>query len=102
MFDSILVVCVGNICRSPPAERQLKQLLPHKKIDLAGLSALVGTSADSNALNIALRNGSSFEGHVAKQLTSEMCRSFDMILVMENTHIKAVCRFVPEARARQC
>ncbi|HHK5780983.1 TPA: protein tyrosine phosphatase, partial [Serratia marcescens] len=28
MFDSILVVCVGNICRSPTGERLLKQLLP--------------------------------------------------------------------------
>ncbi|WP_444518321.1 arsenate reductase/protein-tyrosine-phosphatase family protein, partial [Serratia marcescens] len=32
MFDSILVVCVGNICRSPTGERLLKQHLPDKEI----------------------------------------------------------------------
>ncbi|MFW4011335.1 protein tyrosine phosphatase, partial [Klebsiella pneumoniae] len=28
MFESILVICTGNICRSPIAERILKSLLP--------------------------------------------------------------------------
>jgi hypothetical protein len=31
MFDSILVVCTGNICRSPIGERYLRNLLPNKK-----------------------------------------------------------------------
>ncbi|WP_454538621.1 arsenate reductase/protein-tyrosine-phosphatase family protein, partial [Escherichia coli] len=41
MFNSILVVCTGNICRSPIGERYLRSLLPNKKIDSAGTSALV-------------------------------------------------------------
>lgn len=41
MFESILVVCTGNICRSPIAERLLRQLLPDKKIDSAGVGAMV-------------------------------------------------------------
>ncbi|MCU8743012.1 protein tyrosine phosphatase, partial [Klebsiella pneumoniae] len=32
MFNSILVVCTGNICRSPLAERLLRKKLPNKKI----------------------------------------------------------------------
>lgn len=32
MFDSILVVCTGNICRSPIGERFLRQALPNKKL----------------------------------------------------------------------
>lgn len=32
MFDSILVVCTGNICRSPIGERILRQALPNKKL----------------------------------------------------------------------
>ena len=42
MFNSILVVCVGNICRSPTGERLLQQLLPEKEITSAGVGALVG------------------------------------------------------------
>jgi protein-tyrosine phosphatase len=49
MFNSVLVICTGNICRSPTAERRLRQLLPDKKIDSAGVGALVGHEADQQA-----------------------------------------------------
>lgn len=38
MFNKILVVCVGNICRSPTGESLLKALLPNKTIDSAGVA----------------------------------------------------------------
>ncbi|MCP6513951.1 protein tyrosine phosphatase, partial [Klebsiella pneumoniae] len=41
MFNSILVVCTGNICRSPIGERFLRRVLPEKKIDSAGTEALI-------------------------------------------------------------
>lgn len=40
MFDSILVICTGNICRSPIAERLLRRMLKEKMIDSAGTGAL--------------------------------------------------------------
>ncbi|HFE7854362.1 TPA: protein tyrosine phosphatase, partial [Klebsiella pneumoniae] len=46
MFDSILVICTGNICRSPIAERILRKIFPNKKIDSAGVGAMVGYPAD--------------------------------------------------------
>ncbi|HFQ9681356.1 TPA: protein tyrosine phosphatase, partial [Escherichia coli] len=46
MFDRILIVCTGNICRSPIGERFLRNLLPNKKIDSAGIGALVNHTAD--------------------------------------------------------
>ena len=48
-FENILVVCVGNICRSPMAEALLKQRFPEKNIDSAGVGALVGHAADAAA-----------------------------------------------------
>ncbi|AUY14214.1 MULTISPECIES: protein tyrosine phosphatase [Serratia] len=100
MFDSILVVCVGNICRSPTGEHLLKNLLPTKNIASAGLGALVGKPADPSAVDVALKNGTSLEGHVAQQLTASMCREYDLILVMEKGHIDAVCRIAPEVRGK--
>ncbi|HDZ1742706.1 TPA: protein tyrosine phosphatase, partial [Klebsiella pneumoniae] len=50
MFDSVLVVCTGNICRSPMGERILQSLLPEKIIKSAGVGALVGHPADPLAL----------------------------------------------------
>lgn len=95
-FDSILVVCIGNICRSPTAERLLKQALPHKTISSAGISALAGHAADDTATAVADQNGVSLEGHVARQLTRELCQQHDLILVMEQKHIDAVTRIAPE------
>ncbi|MFJ5409480.1 arsenate reductase/protein-tyrosine-phosphatase family protein [Pectobacterium punjabense] len=100
MFDSILVVCVGNICRSPTGERLLKQALPRKKVASAGLGALVGKPADVTAVDVASQHHLSLEGHEAQQLTSALCRQYDLILVMEKGHIDGVCRIAPEVRGK--
>ncbi|GLY61613.1 protein-tyrosine-phosphatase [Pectobacterium carotovorum subsp. carotovorum] len=100
MFDSILVVCVGNICRSPTGERLLKQALPTKKIASAGLGALVGKPADGMATDVANEHRLSLEGHEAQQLTSSLCRQYDLILVMEKGHIDGVSRIAPEVRGK--
>ena len=100
MFDSILVVCVGNICRSPTGERMLKRLLPHKKIASAGLGAMVGHPADPSAMAVAEQNGLSLEHHSGAQLTKELCREYSLILVMERKHIDGVFRLAPEVRGK--
>ncbi len=100
MFNSILVVCVGNICRSPTGERLLQKALPEKKISSAGLHALVGKPADVMACDIARQHSLSLAGHVAQQLNSSLCRQYDLILVMEKGHIDAVCKIAPEARGK--
>lgn len=100
MFEKILVVCVGNICRSPSGEYLLKSLLPHKHIASAGVGALVGKPADTKAAEVALEHGVNMEGHNARQLTAEICREHDLILVMEKGHIEAVTRIAPEARGK--
>lgn len=100
MFNSILVVCIGNICRSPTGERLLKQKLPDKRIMSAGLGALVGKSADQTAVEVASVNGLSLDGHQGQQLTAAMCKEYDLILVMEKGHIDAVCRLAPEVRGK--
>lgn len=100
MFDSILVVCTGNICRSPIAERFLRRVLPNKRIDSAGTSALVGYDADKSAVKIAAKNGLSLEGHKGQQFTSSLGRQYDLILVMEKNHIEQIGRIAPEARGK--
>lgn len=100
MINSILVVCVGNICRSPTGERLLKSALPDKKIASAGLGALVGEAADETASSVASEHGVSLDGHVAQQLTSGMCRDYDLILVMEKKHVDQVNRINPSVRGK--
>ncbi len=100
MFNNILVVCVGNICRSPSGEYLLKSLLPNKNIASAGVGALIGKPADKQACQVAEENGISLVGHQGRQLTSALCREFDLILVMEQGHINAVTKIAPEARGK--
>ena len=104
MFNNILVVCVANICRSPTGERLLKSLLPEKSIASAGIncekSRMVGKPADSMACSIAQQNNLGLSGHLAQQLTAEMCNQYDLILVMEKKHIEAVTQIAPQARGK--
>ncbi|MBN1086338.1 protein tyrosine phosphatase [Erwinia aphidicola] len=100
MINSILVVCVGNICRSPTGERLLKTALHEKNIASAGLGALVDHAADETASSVASEHGVSLEGHAAQQLTSNMCRDYDLILVMEKKHVDQVCRINPSVRGK--
>ena len=104
MFNKILVVCVGNICRSPSGERILQVKLPNKQIVSAGVgtakSGLASKPADKMAAEVALEHGYSLDGHQAQQVTSELCRDYDLILVMEKGHIDAVTRIAPEARGK--
>jgi protein-tyrosine phosphatase len=104
MFNKILVVCVGNICRSPIGERMLKQMLPSKSVASAGLasakSGLVGKPADNSAIQVAAEHGVNLDNHSSQQLTSELCREYDLILVMEKGHIEALTSIAPEARGK--
>ena len=99
-YQSILVVCTGNICRSPAGERLLRSRLPDMKVDSAGIAALTGEAADPVMAETAREYGLSLEGHCAKQLTPLMCREYDLILAMEQNHIEAVTRLAMEARGK--
>ncbi|KOC89226.1 protein-tyrosine-phosphatase [Winslowiella iniecta] len=100
MFNSVLIVCVGNICRSPTGERLLRKYCPNLKVDSAGLGALVGHEADASAKAVAEKRELSLESHSAQQITASMCRSYDLILVMEKKHINDITKIAPEVRGK--
>jgi len=100
MFDTILIVCTGNICRSPIAERLLRQTLPDKRIDSAGMAALVDKPADPYAVVVAQKHQLRLDDHHATQFTSALGRQYDLILVMEKSHQEQISRASPEARGK--
>ncbi|KZN68475.1 low molecular weight protein-tyrosine-phosphatase [Pseudoalteromonas luteoviolacea] len=102
MFDSILVVCAGNICRSPTAEYVLKHKLKETKINVssAGLTALEGKPADPMAREIASNHGIEMNEHQGRQLTSQLIASNSVILVMEERHLNDLCNRYPQARGK--
>ena len=102
MIDRILVVCVGNICRSPTAEVLLRDRLKDGSVHVesAGLAAVVGAPVDPVAQSVLEDNGLSAAGHVARQITREMIGSAAMIVVMDKRHVSAIQALSPEARGK--
>jgi len=102
VFERILIVCVGNICRSPTAEYLFRHRLPSAGacIESAGLGALVGRRMDSSALEILGEHGMDGGAHRARQVTSSMLRAADLVLAMERDHVASLMRMAPEASGK--
>src|SRR5712692_6463324 len=103
-IEKVLLVCVGNVCRSPMAAVLLRQRLSRRvsapAVESAGVAALVGEPADPMAVSLMNERGLDLSTHRARQLTPEMARKFDLILVMEEHQQQAVERIFPPARGR--
>ena len=95
MIKSVLVVCVGNICRSPVGERSLQARLQTLNIKSAGIAALVGHGADETSSQAAAERGLSLAKHKARQFTVSMAHDYDLILVMEAGHKREIIKLAP-------
>jgi protein-tyrosine phosphatase len=96
-FTHLLIVCTGNICRSPVAAALLKGRLPQLTIESAGLGALVGNGVDDSARALAEAAGLDVSHHQARQVTPEMIQRADLVLVMSEGQRLAVGKLVPAA-----
>ena len=99
-INNILVVCIGNICRSPMAEYFLKQEFPHLQIESAGISGLIGHAADDKASLCMQRLGIDMSSHVARKLNAELVKKADLILVMSQNQQKHVEQTWPFAKGK--
>ena len=103
MIRHILVVCVGNICRSPMAEAVLRDALRGLEdvtVESAGLGALVDEPASEHSVELMRERGLDISGHRAQQLTSELVTKADLILVMESGHRRVIDANEPTARGK--
>lgn len=82
-MHSILIVCVGNICRSPMAEGLFRLALPDKTIRSAGLAAMIGKPADPLAVQLLAEQGIDIAAHRAQNISAQLINAADLILTME-------------------
>ncbi|ALP64448.1 MULTISPECIES: low molecular weight protein-tyrosine-phosphatase [Paraburkholderia] len=100
MIKSILVVCVGNICRSPMAQNLISREVPGVTVVSAGLNAVIGSAPDPMAIRVAAEAGLDIAAHRAQQLNVELVRFADLILTMEATHKHQIMRQHPVASGK--
>jgi protein-tyrosine phosphatase len=99
-MKSVLVVCIGNICRSPMGEALIAAALPQLEVASAGVGALVGQPADPIARQLMAERGLDIEAHRARQLTNLMCQQADLILVMDEEQRLQINQRYPLTRGK--
>lgn len=96
---AVLMVCMGNICRSPTAEGVLRWRLRREglgelvRVDSAGTTAFHrGSPPDSRAIAHAARRGIDIAGLRARELTAADFDRFDLLLAMDEDNLETLRR----------
>lgn len=85
-IERVLVVCFGNICRSPFAERLLARECAGLMVRSAGFEAGEGAPAQPEAIRVAAEFGIDLSDHAARRLLREDVEWADLILGMTGRH----------------
>ncbi|MGZ8579953.1 MAG: arsenate reductase/protein-tyrosine-phosphatase family protein [Actinomycetota bacterium] len=95
-MTSILVVCTGNICRSPIAEGLLHDALAARfggeapTVSSAGTWGVEGSGATPEAVTAASERGADIAGHRARRLSQVSPADADLIIAMAGEHSLAL------------
>lgn len=98
--ERVLVVCYGNICRSPFAERWLARSCPAIEVRSAGFEAGPGVPAEPEAIRVAAEFGVDLTDHAARRMSAEDVAWADLIVGMTGRHVGLVADRWPEGAAR--
>jgi protein-tyrosine-phosphatase len=102
----ILLVCTGNLCRSPMAAGLLRDRLAEAGLDgefevrSAGTWALDGSPAASYARQVMAERGIAISDHRAHMVTQRDVATAGLILVMEEGHREALLAEFPTGRSK--
>jgi protein-tyrosine phosphatase len=104
MIQNILVICVGNICRSPVGEALFAARLSNQSqpvyVSSAGLGALVGRPADALAQELMLQKKLDITKHRARQVSPDILFAADIIFTMTSGQQKEIESTLPSICGR--
>lgn len=96
---SVLMVCLGNICRSPMAEGVFRHLVKEEgldgriRVDSAGTGGWhVGEPPDLRSVRTAAAHGVTLTG-TARQLRLEDLQRFDYVVAMDRSNLEELNRY---------
>jgi protein-tyrosine phosphatase len=100
---NVLIVCTGNISRSPMTELLLRAAVDPRaglSFSSAGVHALVGQPIDKPAAAVLRERGFDPSAHRARQFEPAMADAADLILTAERYHLETVLHQAPNALRR--
>ena len=105
-MTAVIVVCTGNVCRSPIAEGLLRRATENRPVGAAitvssaGTAGWEGSPATPEAVEAAAERGVDISGHVATRLRPGMAADADLVLCMAGEHRDLIARDEPETASR--
>ncbi|HYJ60199.1 MAG TPA: hypothetical protein VE032_01900 [Actinomycetota bacterium] len=105
-MTSVLVVCTGNVCRSPSAEGLLRRAFDDRlgaggvAVTSAGTAGWEGSPPTEGSSDATAERGVDITSHRARVLTADQIDAADVVLAMAREHGEAVLDLVPDAGPR--
>jgi protein-tyrosine phosphatase len=103
-MSGILVVCTGNVCRSPMAEGFLRTALASRlgeaapAVSSAGTAGWEGAGAMDESIRAAEERGVDIGRHLARAISAGMVEDADLVVCMAAEHRDAIVRVWPDHR----
>ncbi len=104
----VLMVCMGNICRSPLAHGVFERMVEDEglahliEVDSSGTGAWhVGNRPDPRSQEVAMRHGLDLTGQRARKVTAEDIDNFDYILAMDSENLSILHELAGNERSQE-
>lgn len=97
---SVLVLCHGNLFRSPFVESLLAANIPELRITSAGIHAADQHTSPDRAIRLAAEFGVDLNAHRTTPISAEILSAADLILVMEGAQRAELARLHPDVKSK--
>ena len=94
---TVLILCTGNVCRSPLMERHLRHALAGTdvRVSSAGTGALAGNAIDVGSVRLLDAAGVDSADFTARQVTRELLDEADLVIAASREHIGQAAQLAP-------